>query len=202
MTDDNWGAGDRSKWSDHGTVMVGRNRYPLIYGENPHSRQDNRHYVDFGQKEPIGFDGHRVLIDVHLESSNYVKESHYSGDEVRKGGSGKILADGVVVWEFFFRDPQWALRHADHLIGKLSEHSSAWLSKTERERLVGRKIFYDRTPAVISRLIEDQGCIIIKPDGPDRFPKPIYATTDSDDYEDASSLKIEVLDQKIWWFRQ
>lgn len=202
MQDDMWGAGDRTKWSDHGTVMVGKNRYPLIYGEHPHSRQDNRHYVDFGRAEPVGFDGHRILIDVQIESRNYLKDSHYSGDEIRKGGTGKILADGEVVFEFFFRDPLWALQKAARLIGELSEHSSNWMVKAERERLIGRKIFYDRTPAIIARLIEDQGCMIIQPDGVTRFPPPIYAESEDDDYEDSDSLKIEVLDPKIWWFRK
>lgn len=196
-----WGAGDRSKWSDHGTVMVGRKEYPLIYGEHPHSRPDNRHYVDTGSVEPVGFDGHRVLVGVTIESSNYFKDSYLSGDQIRKSGSCKIFADGVCVFEFFFRDPQWALRKADHLIGELFEHSSGWMLKRERERLVGRKIFYDRTPAIIGRLIEDQGCIIIKPDGVDLFPTPVWADDEYGDLEDRDELKVEVTDPKIWWFR-
>jgi hypothetical protein len=94
---DQWGAGARSEWSNHGTVMVGKERYPLIYGEHPHSRNDNRHYVEM-HGETVGFDGHRILIGVNITASNYLKESHYSGDEVRKGGSGQILADGEVVF--------------------------------------------------------------------------------------------------------
>jgi hypothetical protein len=200
-SDEQWGAGDRTKWSDHGSVMVGKQRYPLVYGEHPHSRQDNRHYVDMGGKEPEGFDGHRILIGVNIECSNYLKDSNYSGREVRKGGSATITADGVVVWEFFFRDPQWALLKAHQLVGELSEHSSGWLMKRERDRLVGRKIFYDRTPAIITSLIEDQGCMMIQPDGVDRFPPPVYAKSENDDYEDPDRLKVAVTDPKIWWFR-
>lgn len=92
MTDEKWGAGDPSKWSDHGTVKVGNREYPLIYGEHPHSTNDNKHYITGMGKEPVGFDGHRIQLGVQIEEANYLKESHLSGDEVRKGGSAKILA--------------------------------------------------------------------------------------------------------------
>ena len=153
MSDDQWGAGDRSNWSNHGFVMVGAERRPLIYGEHPHSRSDNRHYVEM-DGEAVGFDGHRILIGVEITASNYLKGSHYSGSEVRKGGSGKITADGEVVFEFFTRDTRGALLRAHHLIGELSEHSSGWLSKEARDRLVGRKVYYRGVPAVITRLID------------------------------------------------
>jgi hypothetical protein len=201
MADDKWGAGDPSKWSDHGTVMIGQQRYPLIYGEHPHSRRDNQHYVKVNERgDTVGFDGHRILIDVQITSSNYMKESHLSGDEVRKGGAGKIFADGVQVYEFFHRDPQWACLRAYHLIGVLEEHSSGWLSKRERDRLVGRKIFFERTPAVITRLIEDQGCIIIATADGKLFPPPVYAR-DGEDYERESEIKDDVLSRNIWWHR-
>src|SRR3990167_6984123 len=123
---DNWGAGDRAKWKDQGSVQIGQTEYPLIWGEHPHSRQDNSTYVDMGFKDPVGFEGHRILIDVEITSRNYLKGSELSGSEVRKGGSGKIIADNVVIYEFFHRDPQWALLRAYNLIGQLSEHSSGW----------------------------------------------------------------------------
>ena len=57
------------------------------------------------------------------------KESELSGDQIRKGGSASIIADGVEVYEFFFRDPMWALLRAHHVVGKLQEHASGWLVK-------------------------------------------------------------------------
>lgn len=196
---DKWGAGDPAKWSDHGSVFLGNEEYPLIYGEHPHSRQDNHHYAVLSGG-PMEFDGHRIQIDVHLESRNYLKESHYSGDEIRKGGSGKIIADGVQVFEFFFRDVQSALLRAHRLIGELGEHSSSWLMKREREKLVGRQIFYRECPAVIDRLLEAQGCLIIKTDDGKPFPPPVWR--ESDDDESEPTVKVEVTDPSIWWFRK
>lgn len=204
MSDDEWGAGDSSKWSDHGTVQVGKRRYPLIYGEHPHSRSDNRHYVNTGHGEPVAFDGHRILLSVSLEANNYMKESHLSGGEVRKGGSGKIIADGEVVFEFFFRDIHYGLRKAEQTIDALSEHASGWLSKDDRDRLVGRAVFYRKIPAVIERLIVDQGCLMIRSADGQPFPSPVYhdPVEDGDDDERDASVKVEVTDPNIWWFRK
>ena len=201
MTDsDKWGAGDPAKWSDHGTVKVGAREYPLIWGEHAHSRSDNQHYVTGMGKEPVGFDGHRILLGVQVEESNYLKDSHYSGDEIRKGGSAKILADGEVVYEFFHRDARRALLKAHHLIGELLDHSSSWLNKKDRERLVGRLIYYDGTPAAIQRLIVDQGCVIIATEDGKPFPPPVWAEPGDDERE--SSVKVEVLSPQIWWHRE
>lgn len=197
---DQWGAGERKNWHNHGTVMVGKKRYPLIGGEHPHSRSDNRHYVEMDH-EVVSFSGHRILLGVKLTDSNYLKESHLSGDDVRKGGSGEITADGVVVFEFGFRDIGWALRRAGQLIDDLSEHPSGWLMKDEREKLVGRKVFYRERAAIIERLVTDQGCVIIKSADGQPFPPPVYRESDEADDEDVS-LKTEVTDPHIWWFRE
>jgi hypothetical protein len=201
---DEWGAGPPDKWSDHGSVMIGRRRYPLIWGEHPHSRSDNNHYVkirDGGDDEPIGFSGHRILIDVHLTSSNYLKSSGLSGDEVRKGGTGQIIADGEVVFEFFFRDIHYALRKADQLITELSEHSSGWLLQDQREALIGRAVFYRDIPAVITDLVTDQGCVMLQTADGKPFPPPVWSD-DEDYYEGENRVKVEVTDPHIWWHRK
>ena len=182
MSNDEWGAGDRANWSSHGLVKVGAKTYPLIYGEHPHSRRDNQHYVEMGGKA-VGFDGHRVCIGVQIESDNYLKSSYLSGDEVRKSVSCKLLADGVVVFEFSCRDVQYALLKAHALITELSEHSSGWLNSQERERLVGRKVFYREHPGVVTRLVMDQGCVIIETEDGKPFPPPIWRDADDDEGE-------------------
>ena len=201
MSDDQWGPGDPNKWSDHGSVVVGNRRYPLIYGEHPHSRSDNRHYANMGGREPVGFDGHRILVSVTLGSSNYLKSSHLSGDEVRKGGSGKIIADGEIVFEFFFRDIHYALRKADQIITELMEHSSGWMVKDQRDALIGRAVFYRDTPAIIASLVVDQGCVMIQTADGRPFAPPVWSD-DEDHYEGENTVKVEVTDPHIWWFRK
>lgn len=198
---DEWGPGDRAKWSSHGLVTLHGRRLPLIYGEHPHSRNDNRHYVELDAgREPVGFDGHRILIDVRITMENYLKESELSGDEVRKGGTCVILADGVEVFEFFTRDTCWALLHAHHLISELLEHPSGWLIQEDRGNLVGRKIFYRDVPAVISALVTSQGCLMIRTEDGTPFPRPVWAEFAEID-EGEPEVKIEITDPHVWWFR-
>lgn len=197
---DQWGAGDPANWSDHGTINLGPNTYPLIYGEHPHSRSDNRHYAVIDGR-PSEFDGHRILLDVRLTSHNYMKESELSGDQIRKGGTGQILADGEVVYEFFFRDVRGALLQAHHIIGELSEHGSGWLVKRERDRLLGRKLFYREHPAIVERLVVDQGCVILRTEDGKPFPPPVWRQSDDEDDGEAS-IKAEVTDPNIWWWRE
>ena len=202
---DGWGYGNPENKKPFATAIMGDAENPrpleLLHGEHPHSRSDNSFYARDQWGSIHAFDGHRILIDVVIRSNNYMKESELSGDQIRKGGNGQIIADGVVVFAYFFRDPLRALLHAHQLIGQLSGHESGWLVKSEREKLVGRKIWYERTPAVITSLIEDQGCIIIKPDGVASFPRPVWADDDycHDEYRD--SVKIEVTSPGIWWWR-
>lgn len=197
-----WGHGDLSKaktfaWTklgeeDHGVVE-------LFIGEHPHSRSDNTIYGRADSGIVYGFDGHRILIDVQLRSYNYLKESELSGDEIRKGGECAILADREQVYSFFFRDVHWALRKADHLITELSEHPSSLFEKKARDALPGRKIFYRNHPAIIERLILDQGCAIIRSADGSPFPCPAYRDPNDDERE--TSIKDEILSPHIWWWR-
>jgi hypothetical protein len=195
-----WGAGDRAQWSNHGLVTIGKKRYPLIYGEHPHSRNDNRHYVEMDGAEPTGFDGHRILIGVNLQSENYLKESELSGNEVRKGGNGQILADGEVVYEFFFRDIGYALRKAQQVIDQLSDGTCDWLIKERRDALIGRKLFYREHPAVVERLIVGQGCLILRTEDGKPFPPPVWRDANEDE-DGEPTVKVEVTDPHIWWWR-
>lgn len=192
-----WGAGDPAKWSDHGEITMHGKQYPLIYGEHPHSVSANHHYALMDGK-PVEFDGHRILIGVELLPENYVKESELSGNEIRCGGTGRIFADGEQVFEFFFRSTEWALLKAHHLIGQLREHSSGWMLKKERDKLVGRPIYYREKAAVVQRLIVDQGCLIVTSSIGIPFPPPVYSER-NDEHE--TSVKVEVTDPNIWWFR-
>jgi len=202
---DGWGYGNPEDKKPFATAIMGSADRPrpieLLHGEHPHSRSDNSIYARDEWGNVHDFDGHRILIDIVVRSENYMKESELSGDEIRKGGRATIIADGVEVFEFFFRDPQRALLRAHQIIGELRDNASGWLVKSEREKLIGRRIWYERTPAIIERLVEDQGCIIIKPDVADVFPRPVWSSDDDCYGDDRDSLKIEVTSPAIWWWR-
>ncbi len=207
MSSDQWGAGDLSKARPFGWSKIGENdqgALELFWGEHPHSRSDNNCYARDDHGNVHGFDGHRCLIDVTLRSHNYLKESEMSGDEIRKAGQCIILADREPIYGFFFRDPQSALLRAHSIITTLSEHSLFLLNKAERDRIVGRKVYYDRTPAVITRLLLDQGCVILEPEPGHTFQAPVWEDDPQDWVSDyGSSLKADILaDGHIWWHRE
>lgn len=200
MADSNtWGAGDPASWRTSGSAVVDGVTVPLIHGEGAHSRSDNNVYAIIGG-EAVAFDGHRLLLDVNFSSRNYLKTSGMSGDEVRRGGTCTIKADGVVVFSFSYRELDWAMRKAQTVIEQLSEGGADFLSKESRDKLVGRKVYYMNHPAVVTRVVTDQGCVILEAADGTKFPKPPWHSSSEDD-EYSRVVKVEVTDAHIWWWR-
>jgi hypothetical protein len=198
-----WGVGDQADSKAFDTVPEGE----LIFGQFPHSRSDNNIYLRRPDGEIVPFDGHRRLIDVDIKSSNYMKDSYYSGDEIRKSVLGSIIVDGVKLVEIFGREVQQVMRWVDRAIDEYSEHPSNWFSKQAREEMPGRRIYYHDQPATIKRLVEDQGCVIIETE-PGFVPPRRDQDEDMYDYwEDWKvdghyEVKEEVLSPHIWWWRK
>lgn len=154
------------------------------------------------------FNGHRVQVDVELHTENRREVNDWKGrDEIRAEGTWTIsLArqqcwDGCVGTDFlsaFSRIPQ--------LINQLLEHAAIdWTSTVSAEsQLVGRRIYYDRTPAYISSAsVLHQGCVMIRPVGMNLFPLDV-CDMDRPEEADASErdeLKVSLLGDKIWWWR-
>lgn len=207
MSDERWGVGDQADAKAFDRTTVYCRPVELIFGQHPHSRRDNNIYArDVVDGTIHEFDGHRRLVDIRITSSNYLKTSELSGDEIRKAVHGEIVADGVVVYEFSHREPAEALLRAYRLLTVLQEHESGWLDAGLRAKLVGRKIYYHDFPAIITSLIEDQGCIIIScdpPAGARLRGKPVeeqweyYRMRGVGGYH----IKDDVLSPHIWWFR-
>jgi hypothetical protein len=194
---DQWGVGNVKDPKGFDKAMVGREQATLIFGEHPHSRCDNNIYARFSDGRIEGFDGFRTLVKVEIEEYNYLKTSELSGNEVRKGGTAKIYFDGQCCYEFFHRDAKWALTTANRLIDEIRDKCPDWCKKDSRDKLIGKKIFYREIPAVIERLIVEQGCLIIKPEDGDVFPPPCY----DKDREQSDIVKVEVTSPHIWWYR-
>lgn len=129
------------------------------------------------------------------EPYTYLKESELSGDEYRKGGTVCFFRNGVQVFEDFCREPNNAVFRIAGLLHKLMDLD--WNMLTE-----GKKLYWRDTPCIIERVITEQGCLILKVDGAERFPDPVWADEDWQKLEDPTSVKVEILDPQIWWFRK
>jgi hypothetical protein len=201
--EDKWGPGSEFKSFD--TVLVGNTVMELGWGEHPHSRQDNRMYVREPGGTITGFDGHRILVKVVVESSNYMKESELSGDEVRKWCTATIYFNGVVARKLEGRDPERLLLRAHNAISDLMEMSySVW---HDGSSLIGRKIYWHHTPAIIKSINTDTAELFIIP-AEGQFPPSPWAIEkdDSNNITDwladyGNGMRINDNDPAIWWWR-
>lgn len=201
-----WGVGKEKDSKAFDTTIVGEREVELIHGEFPHSRRDNTTYARWSDGRVEGFDGHRLLHEIRFKDYNYLKTSELSGNQVRKGGQCDILINGVVVESFFYRDVQWAMSEAQHKLRNIHDFPVRLWDKRDRENLIGRKVYYREMPAIITRCIEDQACVIIEPDGNDKFPMAPFEIEDAkeggtiyDEYE--TSIKESIYSPHIWWWR-
>ena len=94
------------------------------------------------------------------------------------------------------------IHHAMDLIDRINEHPLNFNEIDFDKKMIGRKAWWRSEPAVITSWIDGQGCVILEPDGIDRFTVPAeFAKEDPDYYED-NRLKTSVFDEHIWWFRE
>jgi hypothetical protein len=195
---DEWGVGNNTEEKAFAMAKVGSKLVELILGEHPHSRSDNNIYARWPSGRIDGFDGHRIIVKVEIEEENYLKQSELSGDEIRRGGVGKISFNGVQIYEFFHRDAEEALIRARGLVQKLKDSEARlW----EPDKLIGRKIYYRETPAVIDSVILEQGCVMIRTEDGQKFPEPCWRKGEDFGPEPESRIKEDVLSPHIWWFR-
>ena len=204
MSDQKWGFGNPPDSKPFAQISMHGRKWDLLFGEHPHSTQDNNIYARSPDGAIYDFDGHRLLWGVEVEEHNYLKESHLSGDEIRKGGNWKLKVNGEVIFEGFCRTMSSGIAAARQKQFELEDVAGGdWIVAERRAKLVGRKIFYDRTPALISSLIVDQGCVMIVPEGDETFLPPVWED-DPEDWlsEHAKSIKTEVTSPHIWWWRK
>jgi hypothetical protein len=198
-----WGYGKPKDEKPFAQIDMHGRKWDLLFGEHPHSTQDNTTYARSGDGTIYSFDGHRITWAIEVEEHNYLKESELSGDEVRKGGHWLLKADGEQIAEGFCRSLESGIVQARKFKSEISDVAGGdWIVADRRAKLVGRKIFYDRTPAIITSLIVDQGCIMIEPEGKAEFAPPVWEEDPADWLsEHARSIKTEVTSPHIWWWR-
>lgn len=195
---ENWGPGN--KFEPFDKVLIKDETIELGFGEHPHSRNDNDLYVKFPDGRIEGFAGHRVCWEIQIEEYNYLKQSELSGDEIRQGCTTSIFANKIKIYELSTRTYEQALFEIRVTIDKLLELPFALWKDEDRETLIGRKVYYRNTPAKITMLLLEQGCVMMIADNSTGlFPNPPYRK--EDDMEEQDEIKAEVIDPNIWWYR-
>lgn len=179
------GAPDRDNRDDHW-------RWADVSGDGSHWSQ---------------FCGHQVQIDITFHTVNRREVNDWKGlDEIRAEGTWTLALARQQCWEGWLRNDPLDQLLDIHRIASLMLHHSAidWRSqKPAAEQLAGRRIYYDRTPAVVSSTcVLDQGCVMLRPVGVDYFPPSAHAMDGEDDdpYE-RGEIKVELLCERVWWWR-
>lgn len=198
---DKWGVGTKAKDKAFDTTMVDKTPVELIFGEHPHSRSDNTIYARFPGGKVEGFDGHRLLHEIKFRDFNYLKESGLSGDEVRKGGQCTIKINGREVDGFFYRDRAMAMQTVQHKLPIIHEHSIHFWDPEDLKKLIGRKVYYEHQPGIVTMHFPDQGCVLITADGHNGF-RAFDHDLDSNNIVIKKDVKVSVWGDGIFWHRK
>lgn len=161
MEEQKWGIGNKKDGKPFDSVKIGDEIVPMIYGEFPHTRQDNHIYIKEGS-EYTGFSGHRMPFKIEIEEYNYIKRSGLSGDEVRKGCKAKLFVKDILIMNEFHRDYQRAFKMIDRFIDDME--NDWWIIKPEEvSEKIGTKVRYKGNLYIVEGIIVGQSCAILKP---------------------------------------
>ena len=87
-------------------------------------------------------------------------------------------------------------------IQRLKDHPINFNEIGWKDKVIGRKLWWRGQPGIVTRWVDGQACIIIEPDGIDRFKIPEeFRDDDSPIYED-EDIKADIFSGHIYWFRE
>lgn len=92
-------------------------------------------------------------------------------------------------------EAKWLMKH-------LGEHPLNLNEYGFTEKMIGRKVWWRSEPAIIRRWIgHGQACVMLEPDGIEKFTTPAEFANEGDDYYEDGDVKTDIFDKHIWWFR-
>lgn len=151
------------------------------------------------------------------EEPTYENLVEYSGDGVCWGykyqpynyirckwGESEIFTSGGVMItrndeDFYFC--REGINKALYLIRNLDEHPLDLNFIDYDKKMIGKKVWWRSEPGVITSWIKGQACVIIKPDGIEKFTTPAEYADEGDDYYEDGYVKADIFDNHINWFR-
>lgn len=156
------------------------------------------------QIDGVDFDGHFLEWGTSYTPKTYLKDSHLSGREWRKGGEVQILLNGDCVKREMCREPERALM----LMSKYLHELQCWFeirgiqfANTWKKDIVGAKVYLGHIKSTVVSYVGD-GEVIIKSDDGTKFQEYLYPTLYNDpDYDDewGDEDKVHITDKRISW---
>lgn len=150
-----------------------------------------------------------IAWGIHFEYKNYFRPGNgFNKDsQIRENGSCWITRNGKKFYEVSGIKHEYALAKAQALIVELSECGIEFYERNWEAQVIGKKVWYHNQPAKIKRVVKEQGCFILEPDGIDFFEPEPYSYDDEEERKDwindyGIDLKVEFLSSNIHWFRK
>ena len=194
-------------------VIVGKTPYQVIRvpgfahcigGHLDHGDGNDLSAYPLGEEMTIDnlleFDGEPgATWGMEYSPTNYCKFK-WGEAEIRRGRKLIITRNGEPFYDGLMTFHQAIAYVKD---GLLDEHPLDLNERDFDKKCIGRKVWWRSEPAVITRYIKGQACVILKPDGIEKFTVPAeFAKEDTGCYLDEDKeVKTNIFDKHIWWFR-
>lgn len=150
-----------------------------------------------------GFWGRPINWGISFEENNSSK-TKWNHTSINSTGKCIITRNGEPFYHIPCRDMSYGLAKAQFLIVEFDEHPIGFIDRNWEKNLIGRKVWYKESPAIVKRV--NEGEVFIVPDGIKEFPIPNSWKKDSienpdiwNDYKDG--LNVEFLSPNVVWFR-
>ena len=156
------------------------------------------------------FSGYREQVDIQVSTHNYRRHHDWKGyDDVRGTTHWTVAIDRIQVGEGSHPDPFEAMLEARAYakkalrFGGVSE-GPMLQSWRDADSLIGLPVRYRQEEAVVTGLVLDQGCVIIKPAMGEHFVEDRRFGDDgwSNDPYERQSLKVELFSPDLYWHRR
>lgn len=141
------------------------------------------------------FYGHHTLWGFEYFPTTYLKSSELSGEQYRKGGEIRFYRNRKQCFVEFCREPTTAALKIGETLLKLMDFNWDNLK-------LEQKVWYERTPAIIKMILEDQGCVVLETEDGSDFPNAVWhKEEDGAMGEREKTVKVEILSESIYWYR-
>lgn len=141
----------------------------------------------------------RPCFEFIIKQGNYTKFK-WGETQISSTNSVEIYINKRLVYTFGCGNIDYALARVQTLRIKMLEHPFNFANPDEE---IGRKVWYRKQPAVIERLLLDQGCVILKKaDGTGFDMKDPWDEKDwISEWDGENEVKDDIFTESIWWFR-
>lgn len=140
-----------------------------------------------------------VAWGISYEPKNYTK-TKWDETSARSGGGVAITRNGEIFCHVT-GGLNYGIDKARAMIVEFGEHPLELNAINFDKKAIGRKVWWRSEPAIITNYISKQACVILEPDGIDRFTVPAEFAQEEPDYYEDGNVKADILDRNIWWFR-